>query len=1230
METFGINDHIGGDNPYEQTWSSRDTTTTTPTFKLGVEEQPDVELELPAMSEPSQPNLLDQKAKLNVDEMIGPETTWSKLRSAGVSKEDAKIETIKEYNKLVASGIDKKTAKAQVLGDGSVQWDRGSYEKNEKIRDAISTMVSLVNNINVSPEDLVTGNISEEVKKGIKQIGDFGIESGLLKSYDVRQGKGYTTDGIPVSLTNSSFMEDVVASKHEITRSIVGTLVGARVGGVLGAYVGSMGSAYTGRMADVRSAESKLKEMGVKTEKLSTFELNREGAIAAATDGILGKTIELIGKHGTQAMRSLYQSLMGRNTGSAVKTIEDITGYTRVELEQRAQEYAKAGQLQLDMNKPEHVNNMILRNQIENNPSLQGHLVKALEEPLIANNIRHNVKDRVKTLKGVGASTTSQNLLDMSKDAFKSLSEMMGSVRGTLDRSFKDIEIPTEQFVLQANKIRQGLAPFMATIEERSARGKMDSLLNSLQHLEANPTIGGLFKVRTDYGNLLKKIGMFETQQARRSARLGTVDTQSLSSLYHTIDSHIDGIIQNTPYLDKQTKEGLLKLKHDSDQMYAEGMKAMNTQWVKQLSSEGSTAKNSLDKLTLMAKEGRTEYDEIMNVMSKENQDALEHAMVRRALDKAEVGVDGYNLVGAASDMAQLKAKVKNPQVITKIESIESASKIFEQDPVLSMIANNRVVVDKLAKAGLTYDPKASLLYASWSSLFPRLQVAMVDLMEKTPVLKQLAPLNPLYSKIKTSAKEINLNRAGVEAMLKGEKGDFVNFIDRALLDTSLPPAARKSLERLAKEYTRMADQMQANQREVRAYLDTLDEFPNLQQPAPPGTPMDTAQRVRENAISRQEQISELEVAQFELSLAEKLEAKRSKIAKLQNKVTQLQNQNNSQPIKVREIAFDGGAEVHITSDASRAEIFNIVDEQLSKGNYVKLIHNGKVQKIPSDTTPLNRRPIAQNDSMLRGIGYTRPTEVNTGPSYTNINTRAALGEYEAGMDTVLERLGNKNIPGISFRPVGPRYIGVEVETSPGGRKATASFSLEGDTLYANTAGLQRGSGSGNKVYTTVWDAVAGTNIKAQPTDGMYSINQFRMTANMLQYVAKRGEGNPNVLFFAAGRNAQKGVPRALHGQPLTLENANTVARSFKSWINNNVLPVGVNIDSRTSDAELKRIVQDYGNQSNTPFGIKTAKLVRNFMRSGSLVTGAAILMLLSEQEDFEKMYNARMGEGSI
>lgn len=165
------------------------------------------------------------------------------------------------------------------------------------------------------------------------------------------------------------------------------------------------------------------------------------------------------------------------------------------------------------------------------------------------------------------------------------------------------------------------------------------------------------------------------------------------------------------------------------------------------------------------------------------------------------------------------------------------------------------------------------------------------------------------------------------------------------------------------------------------------------------------------------------------------------------------------------------------------------------------------------------------------------------------------------------------------------------------------------------TLGLSEGSKVGGPLYKSLWDGAKKSGLKYAPSNSLTNSNHFRMTANMLQYAAKnKGEAKHLLL----GQN-MAGVPASLHRKPLTKENAKTVIEGYKNFFNNNLLPVDMQLTAKTTDKELEKMAKEYGRGTDRKFGVKTLKLMRNFLKSGNIALSAGFLVTLSNQKDFMK-----------
>ena len=1133
-----------------------------------------------------------------IDSMLGkPEPLYSKLRNSGLDKVEAQKEAKIAFSSRVQAGEDPDAVYESVMGSGKVWWDRQKMEAHQQTVDKVNKVSASLGAIKIGMEDILSGNLSKEQKQILTTVGDWGVKEGYFKSYDLRSGKAYTPEGVPIRMNDAGILDIINASKAELSGGIAGAMMlpamanpATTIPATGLAILGSMGGTAAGVWSDVRREEAYLKSQGVNVEPMGFMDLAQKATYAAVTDGALALTISKIGEKGTDLARNLYQSFMGRNDESAIKTLIDLTGKTREELDKGAKEYAKAAGVKVDSNIM--LNKLILVNEIQNNSSLQGYLKKLVETPEVAQSLRKSVAERTAALEAVGASTTTENLTQMFAQARKATQEMMGSVRGALDDSFQGIQIPTEQFVGQATKIRKGLSPFMGTVEETSSRSALDKVMNSLDLLEQSPTIGNMFKVRTDFGSLLNKMGMFEQVPAQRSARLGTVDTPTLGQMYHTIDSHIDNIISKTPYLNEAKRTQLLNMKKTSDSLYSQHMKAINTKWVKALYSDTTTAKKALDNLITMGKENRAHYDDILQALSKENQVGLEQAMVKRLLDKAKVGEDGYALTKIGDDLQQLLPKINNPTVRDRAESIIAAGKIFQQDPVVSMIANNRMVMDKLAKAGLTYNPASSFLYSSWSRLYPRLQVAAVDMVERLPVARELIGLTPLYSSIKSSAKEINLSRSAESAFLRGNQGHFKDFLDRVLASDKLTFTERKSVEEVAKMYTKLADSFQGNQQEVKDFMAIVDKMPQYAGPIPEQANETIVEAVRNVAIERQ---------------ATQAEAFLNKVRQNPNYagptpsfvdesiVKQLRQQGHIREARQVE---EAAREMALRETETRQAVVSVTNPNTAKSLEGKVTEARQALDVDKEVTENIVKPTS--NPLMQGKPYT-PVEVPP--------NGFSFDEWE-GLATRFKEVGD-NLPGFVINNYTYSLkVGLQLPDGSTSPKVGVTFSKDG-FVEVSSEDLKKLSGQGSTIYSGIYDIVEALGLKTKPTEGMNKLNEFRTSARFLQYMAGRTSDAPHLVYS----DNMAGVPPRLAGQSVTKENIKQFNVGFRDFMRKNVFPKGMSVTTKTSNVGLTRLAKQATEEY--PYSEKTLRIMRDLLRGNDGVVTGALLTTLFAQEDF-------------
>lgn len=804
---------------------------------------------------------------------------YSKARAAGTPKDEAIKATVNEINKMIDQGMTKEEAIAATGIKEPVQWNRDAYEKAEKKVATINTAMTYLDSVADTWDDIATGNIDEVQKAKLTAAKNFLIKNGLAKEVNINTGYAITPENRVIDLRDAGSILE--GNRNEMLYAIGAAMAapfviaGITTVPVTAPVVGGMtlaaggAGAWSGRVSDLYRAKDKLKEMGFDPEEISSLHKNplTEGANAAILDIAGGKAAEKVIELGLSAVTKAADKLItGVEKGKdlprkllniwtikdypdAVNTILAVANKSKKEALKDAQKYAELGNIDTSNFKPQDWDKLILQNETLNNPTLHGYLAAVAEDKDAVGMIAKNLTERTEALDSVGTSIHLSDIRKGLEEADNTAKGMIGAVRSAIDDSFNGIKLPMEELKQTFDDTQASLAEIKGLIDERSLK-TYEQVKVSLDSLLQEPTIGGLFQLRTSYGNLLRKLGLYEEVTAKRSKSLGSLGSsvRDASSLYQAIDEHIDTLIKETPYLTKMQKEDLLKLKKDSDKAYSEYAKTMQTKWVKAIQGNANKkTKNAIDELITLASERHPDYDLIMKHFTPEQQEGIEGAMLRRTLDKAKRG-DSYYLDEVSRDLAEINKKVQSPAIKAEIKTAQDISTMFIQDPSVSAAIGRRRITDALGRAGLTYNPKASVLFSTWSAIYPKLQMRAVGLIDSLPGMRSAAKLFPLYGKIYKSAKDLSAVSAIKDAIITS-KGDFSEFVFRLAESKEIPVATRKEAIKMQKELENAAKAFEGNQAKVKEIIEEYVKRKNEEEaarranlpklPSPDNSPID-------------------------------------------------------------------------------------------------------------------------------------------------------------------------------------------------------------------------------------------------------------------------------------------------------------------------------------------------------------------------------------------------------
>lgn len=744
-----------------------------------------------------------------IDITLEPESWWSNIRASGTSKEDAVTLGKAEAKRLVKEEGYTAVDAVKSLGlDKPVQWNREKYERAEAVRSKVSEVSTMYSSLNINLDDIAkqvaTGKMTQDTKDNIVGVGEALVKNGTIARYDVATATGWTADDIPVSLTKEGFWDVINTNKNLIGTAVVAGMViaSAPISVPVGVGLGA-GAAFFGKMADMGNAESILNDQFDAGLDIPVAQYVGEASKEALVDIAGAKLIDGIVKTAglvPAGSRRLMDYLTNKDYAGGVRIISEMLNQNRKELKVVAKDYAKLKGLDpTDLNERDW-DKLILESQAISNPAFKGHVAGATTDKKAQIKLLEALKFRESELAKVGKSLSLLRVKALVEAVHKRAGTVIASTRTAIDKSFRGVDIDTTPIQASVDNILNVVSsPEMSGVFREVAPQALAKVYNVLNSITENGvTMGDLFRLKTSYGALLRKAGLWEDDILKRSTKLGDLGGQheGMASVYFQIDKFIDDTIDGAVALTQSERSTLLTLKHASDDAFANIMGALNTQVMK------STARNSrkqiesfLDDMFKLARAGHEDYDAIMGILTPKAQARVEGAIVKHIITKDET-----DIVKIAENLTSLLPKIGDTKLKRQTQGIIQASKLFTQDPLLRSVALARRLPDKLAKAGLSDDPWTSLRYTTWARTYAKLQVSAVNLVGKVGIdVKSI----PILDTIAETAEDIVLTRVIGEA-LKSSDGSFKNFLDHLIKSNSVKGRTR----RLAVEGLRMYNQL--------------------------------------------------------------------------------------------------------------------------------------------------------------------------------------------------------------------------------------------------------------------------------------------------------------------------------------------------------------------------------------------------------------------------------------
>ena len=1234
-----------------------------------------------------------------------PEPLWSKIRNSGYSKKEALPLVKQEVIKLVdEKGLTFDEAINTVGLNKPVQWNRAKYEKAQEVKAKVSEVSTLYSSLNINLDDVASmissGKMTEDMANNLKAVGETLVKNGIIDHYDINTATGWTKDGQPVSLTHEGFWDIVNTNKNTIGMSIAAgsMLVASAPVSVpaAGAAIvfGGLG-AFVGKITDMWQSETKLNDKFDTELDISPLQYIGEASKEAIADmsgtALVNGLVKLSGV-APEATKRFFDFISNNDYAGAVRVMGSSLNKTRTEMKETAKIYANLkGITDTEQLTERDWDKLIVESLAVTDVQFKGHLAGATIDKKAQQALLKHIADRTKEVETLGKNFTIRRFVDMTKALKNRGGAMVNMMKTSLDKSFKGIPLNTKEIQNSISDIQDTIAsPIFKDLFTTKASTALSKVQNSLKAMEEDGvTMGSLFVLRTNYGQLLKQVGLFEDNIIKRSTKLGKLggDSKSLMNAYNQINKFIDNTIKSSPLLTKTEKSALLNLKRGTDKAYSDIMNSLETQFMKNiLSASKKQTEAMVDDMIALARNGHKDYDTIMKTLPQKAQVRVEEAMVKRVKDK-NIKNEAVDFEKLATELSEILPKIKDKDLRLAIPRVIKLGSIMKQDPLLKVIGEARGLANKLAGAGLSSDPVSSVKYAVWSRQFMKLQVMGVNILESLNFLKRYGVHVrdlPLVAGISDTAEDVLLTTT-ISNALKSNSGSFKGFLTDLEKSAVIKGSARASVSNALKLYEQLAREVKPDQlRRLRAVEEELARRSNIRSDAKgvdeadivtPASDATQISKMEDAIVNRPELPAPLKKIEYKprkiidsdgnikpFTNPESIQANimrrnpqvtAKQQAKIDSKQGEILYAKQAQELaKVRELDYlteDLIAEQHlpygytIKNVKGKATLLNASGdivrqaEDNSIGSAISLIENPHLEEAYKIL-----------DDMSKDIGYyydrrynkftiidDRGNEVYTlalSPEQTKDNVIRHITRVK---DDLIKTHSIRNTPNKTlsledrFKSVAPdetitKFSEYSYGIGEGKELLEAQFKPSDKTISVYTADLEANSGKGAKYYEYLWDVAKDVGYTAVPS-GLSYLNQIRMPVNIFKYVGKNGD-SPQIT-----------IPRTnilsprIQGKLATVENTKVMFEDYKNWLNDRLYDrYGVRITENTTDKQIENLVRKHqqenrtdfiyaglnAKEQNLPLGIKTAKLIRDFIKTNNLVVGGILLSIILSNEN--------------
>lgn len=601
------------------------------------------------------------------------------------------------------------------------------------------------------------------------------LKNNLLKELKNRgiDNAAINKDGQLVAIVNgqeqeldSSFLQDLWASKSELAGAVAGGIQGAKIGSrfgapgaVAGGLVGGAAGAFTGKGIDILTNQLDITQ---KIDSDLALQQMTEAGIVDAVGGVVGhgvlKGIDYLGTK----VNKLYTFIRDKNIAGAKDFANKHFNTTDAQVDELiASVEAKIGPI--EGTRDEKALKVLATTQ----PGGEA-IVKATDifDPTASAQVANQVFDRAKQLKQATNELSADNIHQIVNKNLDTYINEVGNYYGAVKQAGKDF---TEGYTFNYEKT--GLKPILDEIGSKIEDPRIAQNYANLMQRVGDATEGRGFDDLVDLRQLVNEV----------KYNSGTI-SRAQSEKLDLIKSNIDLEIKNAAETYIPNSKQWMDSWNNAKLQYSEMKQLEKNVLFKALTKPGITEDQVVKSLSKYIGAptdnltGVNVFNQVMDKLPKNVRSRVDGAVLDTLVEKYSAGSFGGNRAvhfpKLASEINKISWKNSSPKVQQVTRTINKMAEVFKNDVNLARVSG-QIEIPKF-QSYLTADPVVRLKYEVASSVFNYIkQLVPGDKANALSLLNNTSKLleNPLSSKtIKEMYSQLPKDRRNIRTKLDFDK----------------------------------------------------------------------------------------------------------------------------------------------------------------------------------------------------------------------------------------------------------------------------------------------------------------------------------------------------------------------------------------------------------------------------------------------------------------------------